>query len=78
MRIEQIVRMTPSKYPEAIDRVWDVMGKRRITNDVIRCVLNELPGDDPRRDTKDTSGLWYTVDGKILIGENVFKFQDYR
>lgn len=78
IRIEQIVRMTPMKYPEAVDRVWDVMYKRKITNDVLRCVLRELPEDDDRRDTKDTSGLWYTVDGKILIGDCVFKFQDYR
>ncbi len=70
--------MTPMKYPEAVDRVWDVMYKRKITNDVLRCVLRELPEDDDRRDTKDTSGLWYTVDGKILIGDCVFKFQDYR
>lgn len=70
--------MTPMKYPEAVDRVWDVMNKRKITNDVLRCVLRELPEDDDRRDTKDTSGLWYTVDGKILIGDCVFKFQDYR
>jgi hypothetical protein len=55
------------KYPEAIDRVWDVMGKRRITNDVIRCVLQELPEDDERKKLSDTSSLWYTVDGKILI-----------
>lgn len=78
IRIEEIVRMTPMKYPEAVDRVWDVMYKRKITNDVLRCVLRELPEDDDRRDTKDTSGLWYTVDGKILIGDCVFKFQDYR
>ena len=70
--------MTPMKYLEAVDRVWDVMAKRRITNEVIRCVLEELPEDDPRRDTKDTSGLWYTIDGRILIGDAVFKFQDYR
>lgn len=67
VRIEQIVRMTPMKYLEAIDRVWDVMGKRRITNDVIRCVLQELPEDDERKNLADTSSLWYTVDGKILI-----------
>lgn len=67
VRIEQIVRMTPMKYPEAIDRVWDVMGKRRITNEVIRCVLQELPEDDERKKFSDTSSLWYTVDGKILI-----------
>lgn len=59
--------MTPMKYPEAIDRVWDVMGKRRITNEVIRCVLQELPEDDERKKLSDTSSLWYTVDGKILI-----------
>lgn len=59
--------MTPMKYPEAIDRVWDVMGKRRITNDVIRCVLQELPEDDERKNLADTSSLWYTIDGKILI-----------
>lgn len=78
VRIEQIVRMTPMKYLEAIDRVWDVMGKRRITNDVIRCVLQELPEDDERKNLADTSSLWYTIDGKILIGDSVFKFQDYR
>lgn len=70
--------MTPMKYLEAIDRVWDVMGKRRITNDVIRCVLQELPEDDERKNLADTSSLWYTIDGKILIGDSVFKFQDYR
>ncbi len=59
--------MTPMKYPEAIDRVWDVMGKRKITNDVIRCVLRELPEGDTRKELADTSGLWYTIDGKILI-----------
>lgn len=78
IRIEQIVRMTPMKYPEAVDRVWDVMGKRRITNEVIRCVLQELPEDDERKNLADTSSLWYTVDGKILIWDAVFKFQDYR
>lgn len=78
IRIEQIVRMTPMKYLEAIDRVWDVMGKRRITNEVIRYVLQELPEDDERKNLADTSSLWYTIDGKILIGDAVFKFQDYR
>jgi len=66
------------KYLEAIDRVWDVMGKRRITNEVIRYVLQELPEDDERKNLADTSSLWYTIDGKILIGDAVFKFQDYR
>ena len=70
--------MTPMKYLEAIDRVWDVMGKRRITNEVIRYVLQELPEDDERKNLADTSSLWYTIDGKILIGDAVFKFQDYR
>jgi len=78
IRIEQIVRMTPMKYPEAVDRVWDVMNKRKITNDVLRCVMRELPEDDPRKNLADTSSLWYTIDGKILIGDCVFKFQDYR
>jgi len=78
IRIEQIVRMTPMKYPEAVDRVWDVMDKRKITHEVIRCVMRELPEDDPRKNLADTSGLWYTIDGKILIGDCVFKFQDYR
>ncbi len=41
--------MTPMKYPEAIDRVWDVMDKRKITNEVIRCVIRELPEDDDRK-----------------------------
>jgi hypothetical protein len=70
--------MTPMKYPEAVDRVWDVMSKRKITNDVLRCVNRELPKDDPRKNLADTSSLWYTIDGKILIGDCVFKFQDYR
>lgn len=78
VRIEQIVRMTPMKYPEAVDRVWDVMNKRRITNDIIRCVIRELPEDDPRKNLADTSSLWYTIDGKILIGDAVFHFRDYR
>jgi len=47
-RIEQIVRMTPMKFPEAVDRVWDVMDKRKITHEVIRSVLRELPADDDR------------------------------
>jgi GTPase len=78
VRIEQIVRMTPMKYLEAIDRVWDVMGKRKITNEIIRCVIKELPEEDERKNLADTSSLWYTIDGKILIGDSVFKFQDYR
>jgi len=77
-RIEQIVRMTPMKFPEAVDRVWDVMDKRKITHEVIRSVLRELPADDDRINLWDTSSLWYTIDGKILIGDCVFKFQDYR
>lgn len=59
--------MTPMKYLEAIDRVWDVMGKRKITNEIIRCVIKELPEEDERKNLADTSSLWYTIDGKILI-----------
>ncbi len=77
-RIEQIVRMTPTKYSEAIDRVWDVMKKRKITNEIMKLVQKSLPEDDNRKTLSDTDSLWYTIDGKILIGENVFQFQDYR
>jgi hypothetical protein len=77
-RIEQIVRMTPMKYPEAVDRVWDVMDKRRILPGIIREVLKNMTPEEQEMNSKDTSGLWYTIDGKILIGDSVFKFQDYR
>lgn len=78
IRIEQIVRMTPMKYPEAVDRVWDVMDKRRITHEIMRQVMRALPVDDPRKTASDTKSLWYTIDGKILIGDAVFHFRDYR
>jgi GTP-binding protein len=42
-RIEQIVRMTPLRYPEAVDRVWDVMTKRRILDEVLRQVIKNMP-----------------------------------
>lgn len=77
-RIEQIVRMTPMKYPEAVDRVWDVMDKRRITQEIMKLVQQSLPDDDPRKNAGDTKNLWYTIDGKILIGNAVFHFRDYR
>lgn len=70
--------MTPTKYSEAIDRVWDVMKKRKITNEIMKLVQKSLPEDDNRKTLSDTDSLWYTIDGKILIGENVFQFQDYR
>jgi hypothetical protein len=66
------------KYPEAVDRVWDVMDKRRILPGIIREVLKNMTPEEQEMNSKDTSGLWYTIDGKILIGDSVFKFQDYR
>lgn len=77
-RIEQIVRMTPMKYPEAVDRVWDVMHKRKILPAIIREVLTNMTPEERATVSQDTSGIWYTIDGKILIGDSVFKFQDYR
>ncbi|MBP7823032.1 GTPase ObgE [Candidatus Gracilibacteria bacterium] len=77
-RIEQIVRMTPMKYPEAVDRVWDVMHKRKILPAIIREVLQNMTPEESSTVSQDTSGIWYTIDGKILIGDSVFKFQDYR
>ncbi len=79
-RIEQIVRMTPMKYHEAVDRVWDVMTKRKILDEILRQVIkNSSPEDaDTMRNLKDLSHIWYTVDGKILIGDAVFNFRDFR
>lgn len=42
-RIEQIVRMSPLWNPEAMDRVYDVLQKMHITNDLIR--LGAKPDD---------------------------------
>ena len=79
-RIEQIVRMTPLRYPEAVDRVWDVMGKRKIIDEVIRQVMKNVSPEDAKnfQNLKDSSYIWYTIDGKILIGDAVFNFRDYR
>jgi Obg family GTPase CgtA-like protein len=41
-RIEQIVRMTPMKYPEAVDRVWDVMHKRKVIPEIEKLVRSTL------------------------------------
>ncbi len=70
--------MTPMKNAEAVDRVWDVMDKRRITHEVMRQAIRSLPDDDPRKNLPDTSSVWYTIEGKILIGDAVFNFRDYR
>lgn len=79
-RIEQIVRMTPLKYPEAVDRVWDVMTKRKILNEILRQVVkNSSPEEaETYENLRDLSHIWYSVDGKILIGEAVFNFRDFR
>jgi len=79
-RIEQIVRMTPLRYPEAVDRVWDVMEKRKIGNEVIRQVMKNVTPEEAQsfQNLKDASYIWYTIDGKILIGDAVFNFRDYR
>lgn len=66
-RIEQIVRMTPMKYSEAVDRVWDVMHKRKILPAIIREVLKNMTPEEQERASHDTSGIWYTIDGRILI-----------
>ena len=79
-RIEQIVRMTPLRYPEAVDRVWDVMTKRRILDEVLRQVIKNTPPEEAEtyKNLRDLSHIWYSVDGKILIGEAVFNFRDFR
>ncbi len=75
-RIEQIVRMTSMKNSEAVDRVWDVMGKRKITNEVEKLVVKNLAKE--WREITRSDEIWYTVEGKILIGDAVFQFRDYR
>lgn len=72
--------MTPMRYPEAIDRVWDVMSKRRIVDEILKQVVKNMSPEEAinYQNLKDMSHLWYTVDGKILIGEAVFSFRDYR
>ena len=79
-RIEQIARMTPMKYPEAVDRVWDVMDKRRITQAIEKLVRANLAKSESENSELETQNwnIWYTVEWKILIGDCVFKFQDYR
>jgi len=79
-RIEQIVRMTPMKYPEAVDRVWDVMTKRKILDEVLRQVMkNSQPEEaESMKNLRDLTHIWYSVEGKILIGEAVFNFRDFR
>jgi predicted GTPase len=80
VRIEQIVRMTPLKYLEAVDRVWDVMTKRKILNEILRQVVKNSPPEDAEtyKNLRDLSHIWYSVEGKILIGEAVFNFRDFR
>ena len=41
-RIERGVRMTSMKNIEAVERVWDVMGKRKITNEIEELVMKSL------------------------------------
>lgn len=79
-RIEQIVRMTPMKYPEAVDRVWDVMTKRKILDEILRQVIKNTPTEEAEsiKNLNDLSYIWYSVDGKILIGDAVFNFRDFR
>ncbi len=76
-RIEQIVRMTPMRYPEAVDRVWDVMHKRKIIPAIEKAVRKEIESI-PENMRVNSGNLWYTIPGKVLIGEAVFKFSDYR
>lgn len=72
--------MTPLRYPEAVDRVWDVMTKRKILDEIIRQVIKNASPEEATifQNLKDPSHIWYTVDGKILIGDAVFSFRDYR
>ncbi len=79
-RIEQIVRMTPLRYPEAVDRVWDVMTKRKILDEILRQVIKNSPPEEAEtyKNLRDLSHIWYAIDGKILIGEAVFNFRDFR
>jgi hypothetical protein len=72
--------MTPLRYPEAVDRVWDVMEKRKIGNEIIRQVMKNVTPEEAQsfQNLKDASYIWYTIDGKILIGDAVFNFRDYR
>jgi hypothetical protein len=76
-RIEQIVRMTSMKNEEAVDRVWDVMWKRKITNEIEKLVMKNLVAAQDEQRIKN-SDIWYTVEWKILIGDAVFQFRDYR
>lgn len=70
-RIEQIVRMTSMKNPDAVDRVWDVMHKRKIIPAIEKLALKESMKNEDWN-------LWYTIPWKILIWDAVFKFGDYR
>lgn len=79
-RIEQIVRMTPLRYPEAIDRVWDVMDKRKILDEILKQVIQNASPEDAEvyKNLRDLTHIWYSVEGKILIGDAVFQFRDFR
>ena len=59
-RIEQIVRMTSMKNIEAVDRVWDVMGKRKITNEIEKLVMKSLATEG--REITRSDEVWYTVE----------------
>ncbi len=78
VRVEQIVRMTPMKYTEAIDRVWNVLHKRKIIPAIEKLVRRNLSETLDSELSTLNSDIWYTVPGKILIGDAVFKFSDYR
>lgn len=75
-RIEQIVRMTSMKNSEAVDRVWDVMSKRKIINEIEKLVIKKLATEN--KSVSRNEQIWYTVEGKILIGDVVLQFRDYR
>ncbi len=68
--------MTSMKNPEAVDRVWDVMGKRKITNEIEKLVAKNFAKEG--REITRSDEIWYTVEGKILIGDAVLQFRDYR
>lgn len=79
-RIEQIVRMTPMSNPEAVDRVWDVMKKRKILNSVLKQLMQSLPEEERSsyNNIDQSDHIWFTIPGKILIEDAVFHFRDFR
>jgi hypothetical protein len=70
--------MTLMSNSEAVDRVWDVMHKRKMLNDIEKLVRKNIATSAEETTTSDIKNIWFALDGVIHIGEATFQFRDKR